>query len=379
MNYYLNGTFLGILLYFAAVILLCFLVFGVALFLFFRLNKKLNLNTKWRIVSISVTIILSVIVFYFLFISVDNYFSDGRIIRIYFVSKKNQKRITVLFRKTYKYWHFKFRLKSYEFYTGQQKGCQDLTGNGYPHEHYYLFSPFKNTNIWGYNLETGFHLIDLFTPKILADEKTILSKNPILGKAIRPDWNDVLNEKTNRIYVINNQGNFFLIDTNLIATNIKDTVKTNNHSIQKKHSPKKSSMARLKWVFKHVRGSPFKILHVAGKQPATNAIKMYVPDIIDRWDEELFTSNKIWLWYLKERKRGALLFLSYLDDRGRELTRIDMRRQFKSHTVPYAVFMRDQKAYLFMSRSQGYKHYTLFALQFDPESGKIIKRINYFK
>ena len=105
---------------------------------------------------------------------------------------------------------------------------------------------------------------------------------------------------------------------------------------------------------------------------------MVFPKIVDRWDESYFPRNKIWVSYFPEKSRKAPLTLGYVDSTGKELKRIILNQEFKSHTKPYSIYRIGDDYYLFLGRTMGSYFYTLFALQFNPENGEILKRIDYF-
>ncbi len=379
MNYYITNTFLGeFILYTGAIITVLLTVVGAFLISDY-LFKKFKFKDWQKIATFLAILIFTGGTLLYLLFSWHSSVTDGEIVRVFFVSRKDQHRIAVLFRGCERPVECRFRFRSYDFYTG--KRTHHLVQLFKPHIIYRfrLFEPFKNNKIWFYHSALGLHLIDLFTPEKLGDEATILRKNPCLKGAIKPNWDDALDERTNSIKVFNNSGQLFLIDTNLVAHKIDDSnVKSKANSNHRKNKSRKSSQKYSKWVFKYLRRSPFRVLHLAGKAPAANAVKMYEPEIVDRWHKALFASDKIWVWYFSENKSHAPLYLSYLDSRGREINRIDMRKQFKSHTRPFGVYLLDGKTYLFMTRTHGEEPHSLFALQYDPQTGKIIKRIDYF-
>ncbi len=379
MNYYITNTFLGEFILYTGIIIIGLLTIVGAFLLSDYLFRKFKFKDWQKKATFLAILIFTGGTLLYLLFSWHSSVTDGEIVRVFFVSRKSQHRITVLFRGCERPVECRFRFRSYDFYTG--KRTRYLVQLFKPHIIYRftLFEPFKNNKIWFYHSALGLHLIDLFTPENLGDEEKILRKNPCLKGAIKPNWDDALDESTNSIKVFNNNGQLFLIDTNLVAHKIDDLgVKPKADSDRIGNNSRKSSRKYPKWVFKYFRRSAFRVLHVAGKAPAADAVKMYDPEIVDRWHKALFASDKIWVWYFSEYKRYAPLYLSYLDSRGREINRIDIRKQFKSHTRPFGVYLLDGKTYLFMTRTHGNEPYSLFALQYNPQTGRIIKRIDYF-
>lgn len=380
MNFYLNASGIGILLFILFIMLFSVIFALGALFLAIYLEQRLKLNETLSAITRVVFSFASFFLFLVISASVSGHYSLGEIREIYFVTNQNQHRMVVLFHQsTSKMFKHAYRLISYDFFTGKEMGRVRLTPKGYPHKRYYLLEPFQNNRIWGYNLETGFQLIDLFNARIIADEEEILRKNPALGGIFRPDWDDVLDERTNSIRVITNDGEIFTISPELVATNIQEKAKkepayspSSSHKTRRKHTP-------VHWEFKIIGNTPYRILHAAHVSPAPDAQKMINPNLVDRWNAAYFPRNKIWVSYFPEKSRNAPLTLGYIDSTGKELKRIILNQEFKSHTKPYSMYRMGNDYYLFLGRAIGSDFYTLFALQFNPQNGEILKRIDYFR
>ena len=233
MNFYLNGSDIGIFVSILLIIISAVIIMGGILIFVIYLVQWLKLNKILSAITIVIFLAVGTLLSVFVPASVTGYYSLGEIRTIYFVSNQNQQRMAVLFHQSSsKVFKHDYRLLSYDFHTGKEKGRVTLTPRGYNDKRYYLFEPFRNNTIWGYNFETGFQLIDIFNAKIIADEEGILRKNPKLGGIFRPYWDDVFDERSNSIRVITNDGDIFTISPELNATNLreKETKKTGSAS-----------------------------------------------------------------------------------------------------------------------------------------------------
>ncbi|MFH1873574.1 MAG: hypothetical protein ABH859_00095 [Pseudomonadota bacterium] len=159
--------------------------------------------------------------------NLPDYLVDGQISGIYFFEDNQDIRLVIW---TTRVDHpagigteYSNRLKSYSLRTGKQLGRLDLNRRYYLDD-YRIFGPFGNNQAWGYCVQNGAKLLNLFKPALLADEQTILELNPDLGSLIRivpGGYKYEYNAQNHNIYVTATNGDIFRITPDLKAYSLR--------------------------------------------------------------------------------------------------------------------------------------------------------------
>jgi len=236
MNYYLNKLKIPISILAIIILLILFIIIFLRILNFIDkyFQKFRSITDKIETIGF----ILCIFPIIFITILINDCLIDGRIRDIYFTEKNNQIHLTVWFTRedtpagvATVYSH---RLKSYDLIKGKQKGSLDLEWR-YFHNGYCFFGPFENSKVWCYSYRhrNSIKIVDLYGPKLIADQKKILKLNPQLGKIIEiVPWDPKYqyNPLTNELYIACADGKIFGVDPqinihpykeNEINTNIK--------------------------------------------------------------------------------------------------------------------------------------------------------------
>ncbi len=372
MNYLLNHGFLSTAILFAATMLLTVLLFVGLLFLYFKRIRRAPWSDVVKGIVFGGLVIAAVIGIYLFLTIVPDSLSDGRITWLVRLEDGKEKRLLVWFTRVDEVnmtVEYSQRLKSFELESGRLRGKLDLADHYFRND-YRIFAPLRGNRAWGYSGQNGLKLIDLFQPKVLADEKEILDQNPILGGAIRL-LNHPFEPRLDGLRVSGNRGEIFILTPDLQARPIESVRFPERRQTQIPPSGHQ-------WVFNTMKGSRQKTVHLKGMTLAEKAVGLIRPKIVPRYDTSLLRLDKVWVAHRASSDRHSPLSLSYLEANGRELIRIKLWEIWGKSARPYTVMLDEGRMFVFVVRDYAGYGFSLYALQVDPETGKILKKIEYF-
>lgn len=297
-------------------------------------SKRLKSGTKISSFLIGCAVFGAGISLYFLLLYVPDYLNDGQLKTIYIVEKNKKEHLVAWFVRvdhpagmSTAYSH---RIKSFDLETGKQRGRLTLSRR-YRFNDYHIYGPFHQF-AWGYGAREGMMFLDVFDAIVVADEKDILKRNPVLGDAVRlvrdtgPRRFDPV---TYGLYVYTAKGDTYRINPDLNATRTRDI-------------DRKSEI--------HVKET------CAVCRQADQFIRI----------KEARTG-----WTLDPLNSRKLLFLS---PHGKVLNTLMIADKFDDNAYLYAAAQVNDEIWLFIT----VKRYHLSAIKTDSKTGKILGRIDFF-
>lgn len=315
--------------------LIAFLVLSlVYCYLAEQISKRFFSGSKGRSFLLGLAVFGAAISFYLLLMYVPDYLNDGQIEYTYLVKKNNETRLVVWFTRedtpagmTEAYSH---RIKCFDLDTGAQRGRLTLSRR-YFYNDYRIYGPFHHF-AWGYTAQSGMVYLDLFEASVVADEKDILKRNPMLGEKVRLTTGangKRFDPVTFGLYVYTAKGDVYRINPDLNATHLR--------AIEKEKE-------------KHVR--------------QTCAVCQHMAQFID-----VKKTKNGWHW---DDAPGEIL--RFISKDGRILNTIDVHAMFDDKTYLYAAARVKGEIWLFMTM----KRYTLSAVRTEASTGKLIGKIDFF-
>lgn len=219
------------------------------------------------------------------------------------------------------------RYISFNIDSGKELGRMDAVKTSFTGD-YWIYGPF-GTKLWAYCEKTGVLLLDLFKPEVLADDTDIMRKNPVLKPVIKiaSDQYDKIYEHENHTFsVAAANGEIYRVAPDLTIQSAREPARPPQH--------KDKGHTHILRSWKHMKQHPSK-----------------------KWSIE------------------AGNILAYTDESGRELNRINLGEMFEPDTRPYTLLHRKHETLILVTRDL----YTLDAIRTDPETGKVLGTVHYFK
>ena len=219
------------------------------------------------------------------------------------------------------------RYMSFNIDTGKEISRMDAVKSASMND-YWVYGPF-DTNLWAYCEKTGLLLLDLFKPEVLADSDDIMDKNPELKPVIKVSssrYEEFYDRDNSTFSVADARGEIYRVAPDLTIQSSREPVR------QRQQNYNGDTWILLPW--EHMKQKKAK-----------------------KWTVQ---SDNI---------------LVYRDESGRELNRIDLAGMFHPDTAPYTLLYRKHETLILVTRNR----YTLDAIRTDPETGKVLGTVNYFK
>jgi hypothetical protein len=256
------------------------------------------------------------------------------------------------------------RLITYDLKSGETLGKADLTFWTF-YRDYEIFGPF-DAKAWGYSRKNGIALLDMATPKIIANQKKILELNPQLGGMIQPFYGDYFYDPISHgMQVKSRSGEYFRINSDLTITPLKEFAIN--------YIPKPEY-----WTFdysKEGEGKTLRRLSVSF-DPLVKKPLLISPKIIKELNKKFADKETVWVLHYSKLFGDFDVLLSYMDEKGQEIKRINLSKILKfKNAKAYATFSKDNEVLVFVSKGG----FTLSALRTNPVSGEIIGRIDFLK
>jgi hypothetical protein len=356
----------GTALFFLQIFVTLLIVLGFA-FLIEKLSRRIGLSEPIRKPLLFITIFITFLGLLFGARALSSYYFDGEIQELFILNGSKTARLCVRFARpntrrgiTVNYTH---RLKTFDLLSGNFLGRLEMA-RATPNFEYSIYGPF-GARAWGINSTTGLQLLDLAKPALIADEAEILAKNPQLGKKIRFVFVDnIYDPDKHSIQAIAPDSRYFRITPDLKAVQIK--------RYSRPYSP------RVKyWLFSWVPGAKRQtVRHRYASGVATaKSVELISPKMVGELNPQELGRKKAWVTHRSSSQKDSDLLLSYVDEHGQELIRINLSQLLKGKKVTAInTYSRKDEVLLFVSQYD----ITLSALRTDPNNGKILGRIDYF-
>ncbi len=314
------------------------LIFGTVLAIVLLTADWANTGFGWenkkRSLFTTLSILVAAISFYLVLVPLPDYLNDGHFKNIYLVQKNDDVRLVVFFQREDEPSGFSevysHRIKSFDLQTGEASGRLTLT-NRHVSNDFAIYGPF-NEHAWGYSAKEGLLFLDMFDAQVLADQQSVLSQNPELGKEVRITkgptnyWFDPV---TYGLYLSAASGDIFRLDPDLNAT----------HTASIDYS---------------------KEIH----NKATCAVCQQEARFID-------IKNSPVGWSVNKARKQLLQFRN---ESGKIMSTIDIDALFDDNRFLYAAARLKDEVWLFTSL----ENYRLSAIRTDASTGKIIGVVDYF-
>jgi hypothetical protein len=358
----------GGLLFYAEVIVSLIILLG-AIFILDKLRARLRISES--VGKPVIFIILMAIFLGAIFVpnALRSYVIDGNVEELFIIHENNNPLLIVRFsRPNYQrgsivgYTH---RIKTFELLSGNYLGRLEMAKSVHSYE-YNIYGPF-GTLAWGINSTTGLQLLDLARPALVAGEAEILAKNPQLGKKIRFVFVDnIYDPVKHTIQAIAPDSRYFRIFPDLKAVAAQRYLRP--------YSPTPDY-----WSFSWAPGAERETVRYryASKSPQAKKVEFISPKLVKELNPKALARKKTWVKHQSSFLKGSDLLLSYVDEHGQELNRINLNQALKEKKEVMAInsFSSEGEILLFVSR----RGLTLSALRTDPNSGEILGKIDYFK
>jgi hypothetical protein len=309
-------------------LLLCLFLLGGASN---RLIDKYNLKERIKGVLITGGVVLCVFISLGSLYLVYQRFVHGAIRYSYLVNRGGEEHLVVwLTRQETRAGvatSYTQRYMSFDIHTGKSLDRIDAVKSA-PINDYWIYGPF-GTQLWTYCEKSGLLLLDIFKPEVLANSNDILDKNPELRPIIKVSsdrYEEFYDRENHTFSVADARGEIYRVAPDLTIEPAREPASRRHHTHE--------GSTRILWYWKNMK-----------------------QDTAKRW--EIQGEN----------------ILIYLDESGRELNRIDLSELFHPDTRPYTLLHRKHESLILVTRDW----YTLSAIRTDPETGKVLGIINYFK
>jgi len=132
------------------------------------------------------------------------------------------------------------------------------------------------------------------------------------------------------------------------------------------------------WIYNWARNSEGKNARRRNTKRPTSAKPAYLlkPELIRELNPKAQEKNKTWLQHHSTLFGPFTYLVTYVDQYGQKLNQLDLNEMFKDKkTKAIATLSNPDEVLLFITRND----FTLTALRTDPQTGKIIGRIDYLK
>ena len=332
MSYYLDTYYILISLIAGG------LIFGTVLAIVLLTADWANTGFGWenkkRSLFTTLSILVAAISFYLVLVPVPDYLNDGHFKNIYLVQKNDAVRLVVFFQREDEPSGFSevysHRIKSFDLQTGEASGRLTLT-NRHVSNDFAIYGPF-NEHAWGYSAKEGLLFLDMFDAQVLADQQSVLSQNPELGKEVRITkgptnyWFDPV---TYGLYLSAASGDIFRLNPDLNAT------PTSSIDYSKEIHNKE-----------------------------TCAVCLQEARFID-------VKNSRAGWSVNKTQKQILQFRN---ESGKIMSTIDIDTFFDDNRFLYAAARLKDEVWLFTSM----ENYRLSAIRTEASTGKIIGVVDYF-
>jgi len=378
MNYLMNIHRIPIFLVY--LLITTIIILGIAIFLASFLRKITDpLANFLKLAKDTVAFALMFIIFMGLtginvltYKSLRNALNDGRVKKVYIVKEGSRQYLTVLFSRKdtgkASTW-YNAKIKAYDLLTGKCLGQVFLVKGSFQDD-YRIFGPFGQQG-WGFSYKSGLHALNLAKPAIIATERELIKQNPQLGKKIKLHQDSFLFNPFNKnLHVRGAKGELLRLAPNLKTYPIAKVPisKMNLRNIEQ-------NRLWSRWQIERTAGTSGRTVHLNKTKLSSQKAILLAPKIIKEWNKVPVVNNKIWVSHYASLEKDSDFLLSYIAADGRELSQINLNKEFDSNqaTVLVTLTLGDETL-IFAS----VKRYKLSALRTDSATGKILGRIDYF-
>jgi hypothetical protein len=265
-------------------------------------------------------------------------------------------------------------LTTYDLKSGKCHGSVQLTKRHYSHQ-FYIFRA-SGEKAWSYYEREGIKLLDMAVPCIIANEETILAKNPSLGSLKLRFHDNVYDPSTNSLYAQAADGRMYQLKADLSATPAA-------YVPSDKGSNKGKWKFNHNWYFQKLKDNMGKHAHTTGTKCAPEAAILLEPELIPELNFALSTKEKVWVTHKSSIIGSYEPLISYMSGDGKEHSRINLREITGYEQVKTLyTYTKDKEVMIFVSSGKTHfddvHGFTLIGLRTDAETGKLLDRVTYF-
>ena len=378
MNYfiYMHSIYLLIIRVF---ILAIIIVAVIAITLF--IDKYFKLSEGIIIILLIVLGILGFLGGLFAWSKIIDAVDLGGVKNIYIFNSKNYSQLAVWFTRIHNapripgVCYYDQRLTTFDMKTGKILNYIEMSKKDMNHD--YRVLQISSNFAWGYSNKTGLQLLDIQKPELVADKNDILSHNNEIGDHIKLYHDDyVIDPVTKGIHIRTKEYKTYRVDTDLKAHKI-------NERLLKKSYIHNQNLYQNEWIYSSVNASTGKKIHKKGFQLSDDSAILLKSEFIDELNPKTVTKNKVWIKHKNAIYDNYDLLLSLIDAEGRKIAQINLFKYFKNKKIHIlGTYTLDTEILIFISIGNTHladtKGFTLFGLKTDPDTGKIINKIQYF-
>lgn len=373
MNYFLrtHGYFHIFLFLFSGVVAI------VVFWLIIKLDKKKRIPSFLYVIIFFVSGIFTLIL-------INNFFSGydrGFLRKFYIYAHDDTYYLTTLNNVQHLRYGHKQYLETFEMATGKPIGLKKVASveNELNYEIYWS----GGERAWAYTEKIGLQLLDLPTPKILATQKDIIESNPDLGGTLHLNSEgDVYDPLNHRMIIESTFGKLYTLNYDLNLQAIMGVPDFSPYLY-------KNQIWRFKkdWKFSYAKNRNG--WHIRFKRiPVSEKSSIFLkPYFVSEFNVNKQKKTRIWVVHQSSLYEDVQVLLSYVDQTGQELSRVNVSDLFNNKRIikVLGIYSLNKTAYIFIgigSISQyleEYKTLSLYALKVDNKTGRVIKKITYYE
>ena len=357
--------------------IVAFLVVGVVM----KLDKKDKFPSSLYIFLLFGTGILS-----FLFINnlVSNYI-HGSLREIYVYPHQGAYYLTVLNDVEYSRGRggglaFEQYLETYELPTGKflsTKKMDDLKVETH-------FRIYWNGGVraWAFSPRKGLRLTELPTLKILATQKEIVEMDPELHGTLRLNPNGSVYDPLHNAMILQSvKGKLFVLDDQLHLQSVARVPDFSAYLYKKQ-------IWRFKkhWSFTRVKNQNARFVHFKGTPVSKTSPALLKPYFIPEFNLKRQKKSRVWVVHQSTLYKNKQILLSYLDRNGQEINRINVSKLLNNKRIikVLGVYSQKDSSFIFIGigRAKFWAKvllFSLYALNVDNKTGRLIKKITYYE
>ncbi len=357
--------------------IVAFLVVGVVM----KLDKKDRFPSSLYVFLLFGTGILS-----FLFINnlVSNYI-HGFLREIYVYPHQGAYYLTVLNDVQYSRGRsaglaYEQYLETYELTTGKCIGTKKM--DDLKVETHFRIYWNGGVRAWAFSSRKGLRLTELPTLKILATKQEIVEMNPDLHGTLKLNPNGSVYDPLHNAMILQSaKGKLFVLDDQLHLRSVKGVPDFSAYLYKKQIWQFKKQ-----WRFSYVKNQNARFVHVKGTPVSKTSPALLKPYFIPEFNLKRQKKSRVWVAHQSALYKDKQILLSYLDRNGQEINRINVSKLLNNKRIIkiLGIYSLKDSAYVFVGigRVKFWDEvlmFSLYALNVDNKTGRLIKKITYYE
>ena len=235
---------------------------------------------------------------------------------------------------------------------------------------------------WAFSPRKGLRLVELPTLKILATQQEILEMNPDLHGTLRlnPDGS-VYDPLHNAMILQSAKGKLLVLDDQLHLRSVARIPDFSPYLYKKQIWQFKKH-----WRFSHVKNQNARYVHFKGTPALKTSLALLKPYFIPEFNLNRQKKSRIWVAHQSTLYKDKQTLLSYLDRNGQEINRINVSKLLNNKRIikVLGIYSLKDSDYIFVGigRAKFWARvlmFSLYALNVDNKTGRLIKKITYYE